>query len=82
MWTYKLLPGGGLVAFQTEQPFPRLWLLKLHSVPCSFPRPRTLYTTVGERLYISRVPEGSTNTMSGLCFLNKNKLHTERLFRF
>lgn len=68
MWTYKLLPGGGIVAFQTEQPFPRLWLSKLYSLPCPFPLPRTLHSTVGERLYVSWVPEGSTNTISCLRF--------------
>lgn len=61
MWTYKLLPGGGTVAFQTEKPLPRLWLRKLHSLPCSFPLPRTLHSTAGERLSVSRVPESSTN---------------------
>lgn len=64
MQTYKLLPGGGIVAFQTEQSIPCLWLSKLHSLSCSFPLPRTLHSTVGERLYISRIPKSNTNTIS------------------
>lgn len=54
--TYELLPGGGIVALQTHQPFPRLWLFELHSLAGSIPFPHALQSTAGERLQVSRIP--------------------------
>lgn len=61
--TYEFLPGGGLVALQTEQPLPCLRLLELHPLPCSLPVPLTLHPTVDERLRISWIPGTHMTTL-------------------
>lgn len=62
--TYELLPGGGLVALQTDQSFPRLRLFELHALPGSVRLPHAFYSTAGERLRIAGVPaESQTETL-------------------
>lgn len=61
--TYELLPGGGLVALHTEQPFPRLRLLKFHSLPSSLPVPHAFHSTVCECLHISWIPDDNKKTL-------------------
>lgn len=54
--TYELLPGGGLVALRTEQPFPRLRLFQLYALPGALSVPHAFQSAADERLRVAGIP--------------------------